>query len=388
MHWDPLVVKAFMIRHALIRFMPAVAWSAMAVACGTSPEKAPTPPREAAVPAVELPAPVPGPDPALVVYVSDETVGHVVGLDPDTGRIVARIPVGKRPRGIDVSPDGTQLFVALSGSPIAGPGVDESTLPRPDRSADGIGVIDLKTRTLVRTLPSGQDPESFDISPDGKTLYVSNEETAEMSVLDVESGSIRARVKVGEEPEGVTLRPDGRVVYVTCEADSEVVAIDTSTLEVMARIKTGSRPRMIAFTRDGASAFVTAENVGEVSAIDVGRHVPAGPIVVPPTEGTPTKPRPMGAVLSPDGRELYVSLGRARSVGVVDVMNRRFLRSIEDVGARVWGLAVSPDGRKLYTANGPSGDVSVVDLGSGTVDRRIKVGDSPWGVVVVAGSGR
>lgn len=366
--------------------MPAAVWSAMVVACGTSPETSTPPPREEASPPVELPAPVPGPEPALVVYVSDETVGHIVGLDPETGRIVARIPVGKRPRGIDVSPDGTRLFVALSGSPIAGPGVDESTLPPADRSADGIGVIDLRTRTLVRTLPSGQDPEAFDISSDGKTLYVSNEETAEMSVLDVESGSIRARVKVGEEPEGVTIRPDGRVVYVTCEADGEVVAVDTSTLEVIARIKTGSRPRMIAFTRDGASAFVTAENVGEVSTIDIGKHAPSDAVAVPPTEGTPTRPRPMGVVLSPDGRELYVSLGRARSVGVIDVMSRKFLHSIEDVGTRVWGLSVSPDGRKLYTANGPSGDVSVIDLGSRTVDRRIKVGDSPWGVVVVARS--
>ena len=74
------------------------------------------------------------------------------------------------------------LLVALSGSPIAGPGVDESKLPPADRAADGIGVVDLATRKVVRTLTSGQDPEAFDLSPDGKTLYVSNEETAEMSV--------------------------------------------------------------------------------------------------------------------------------------------------------------------------------------------------------------
>ena len=77
------------------------------------------------------------------------------------------------------------MLVALSGSPIAGPGVDESKLPPADRAADGIGVVDLATRKLVRTLKSGQDPEAFDLSPDGKTLYVSNEETAEMSVLDM-----------------------------------------------------------------------------------------------------------------------------------------------------------------------------------------------------------
>ena len=148
--------------------------------------------------------------------------GHRRHARAVTGAVEGPIAVGKRPRGIKLSRDGKRLFVALSGSPIAGPGVDESKLPPADRAADGIGVIDLESRTLVRTYPSGQDPESFDLSPDGQTLYVSNEETAEMSALDLERGTITARVHVCDEPEGVTVSPDGRVVYVTCEAASAV----------------------------------------------------------------------------------------------------------------------------------------------------------------------
>src|ERR671913_511992 len=77
------------------------------------------------------------------IYVSDETGGNVIVINPDEGTVVERIPVGKRPRGIRVSRDGKQLLIALSGSPIAGPGVDESKLPPPDRAADGIGVVDI-----------------------------------------------------------------------------------------------------------------------------------------------------------------------------------------------------------------------------------------------------
>ena len=91
----------------------------------------------------------------------------------------------------------------------------------------------------------------------------------------------------------------------------------------------------------------------------------------------------MGAILSPDGQQLFVSLGRARSVAVIDVAERRLVRTIEDIGARPWGIAVSADGRKLYTANGPSGDVSIIDLATGTVERRVAIGGSPWGVIVV-----
>src|SRR5205823_1487056 len=51
------------------------------------------------------------------VYVSDETGTEVVVIDPVAGTVVQRIAVGKRPRGIKLSPDGARLFVALSGSP-------------------------------------------------------------------------------------------------------------------------------------------------------------------------------------------------------------------------------------------------------------------------------
>src|SRR5450432_592774 len=186
------------------------------------------------------------PDPRLV-YLSAEASGEIVVVDPDAAQVVARIPVGKRPRGLKVSRDGRLLYVALSGSPRGGPNVDESKLPPADRSADGIGVVDLGTKTLVRTFPSGQDPEAFDLSLDGKTLYVSNEETAELSVLDLESGKITHKVAVGKEPEGVTVRPDGKIVYVTSESDGLVSAVDTASFAVVASIPTGLRPRGVTF---------------------------------------------------------------------------------------------------------------------------------------------
>ena len=93
----------------------------------------------------------------------------------------------------------------------------------------------------------------------------------------------------------------------------------------------------------------------------------------------------MGAVFGSDGRELFVSLGRAKSIAVLDAIGRKFVRSIENVGTRPWGIGISPDGRKLYTANGPSEDVSVIDIAGGTVERRIAVGGSPWGIAVGRG---
>ena len=319
------------------------------------------------------------------MYVSDETGGAIIVIDPSTRQMLGRIPVGKRPRGLRLSHDGKHLFVALSGSPIAGPGVDESKLPPADRSADGIGVIDLATGKLDRVLKSGQDPESFDLSPDGARLFVSNEDAAELSVVDVATGTVQSRVKVGEEPEGVTMRPGGREVYVTCEGDGEVFVVDTESGAVKARLKSGLRPRAVAFTEDGVTAFITNENDATVTVVDAVRHTVSTRVRLPQAAGATIPPRPMGAVISPDGTVLYVSLGRAQSIAVIDIKGRKFVRTIDGVGGRPWGIAIGQDGKTLYTANGPSGDVSIVDVTSGTVTARIASGGSPWGAVFAGG---
>jgi YVTN family beta-propeller protein len=308
------------------------------------------------------------------VFVSNENDGTVSVIDVAGGRVVATIAVGKRPRGLRVSRDGRSLFVALSGSPKGGPGVDERKLPAPDRSADGIGVIDLRSLRLVRTLTSGPDPESFDLTRDGGALVVSNEETAEASIVDAAKGTIRARVPVGGEPEGVATHPGGEV-YVTSEADARVTVIDPVAARVVATIATGTRPRGVAFTPDGRRALISNEVEGSITIVDTKAHAPIGAIRLP-MDGTP---RPMGIAVSSRGDRAYVTTGRGRSVAILDLAAGTLRGFVRDVGARPWGIAFASDGR-LYTANGSSNDVSVIDPKTERVVARIAVGGSPWGV--------
>lgn len=74
---------------------------------------------------------------AFRIYVTNEVSGDLTVIGSNGYKVLATIPLGKRPRGIHSSPDHKTIYVALSGSPIGGPDVDESTLPPPDHSADG-----------------------------------------------------------------------------------------------------------------------------------------------------------------------------------------------------------------------------------------------------------
>ena len=312
------------------------------------------------------------------IYVTNERSGDLSIIDSTTHEVVSTVPLGKRPRGIHASPDGNLIYVALSGSPIAGPGVDESTLPPADKSADGIGVFDVAQGKLVKMLKSGSDPEEFDITLDGKFLYVSNEDVAGVSILDLTTEKIVATLPTGEEPEGVELSPDGKFVYATSEDAGMIYKIDTGTQKVMNSLKVGRRPRTIAWMPDGKNVWVNAENDGTVVYVDTVKNE----VVETISLGEAGAVKPMAVLLSKDASRLYVSTGRGKKVFVLDAKTRKVESSFE-VGQRPWGIALSPDGKTLYTANGPSNDLSVVDVATKAVTKKVMLTGSPWGIVVL-----
>lgn len=355
---------------------------AVLIACGGSP--APEPQANSAAD----PAPTateytaPGTVPALQaggfrVLVTNERSGDLTVIDGSTRKVIATIALGKRPRGLKISPDGRHLYVALSGSPIAPPGTDEDTLPPADKGADGIGVVDLDQLSLVNVLRGVSDPEQLAISADGRKLYIASEDTGQAVVMDAQTGQQLAVMPVGGEPEGVTLSPDGRWVYMSSEEDHQIAVIDTATDKVVATLDVGQRPRFTEFSDDGALAFVSAENDGTITVADARTHkvlhkwqLEGGALV-----------RPVGMTVSHDGKLLYTVTGRGKTLLAIDVQTGRQVASVE-VGPRPWGVAISPDGSTLFTANGNSNDVSIVDAATMQVTAKIPVGNSPWGLVV------
>jgi len=324
------------------------------------------------------------------LYVSNERSADVTVIDAVDMKLIDTIAVGKRPRGIHVSTDGKRVYVALSGTPIAVPKFDANGNPvfqrgkdhddddgsQSDKSADGIGVIDVGQRKLTGKLLVGSDPEEFALSKSGHELYISNEDSKSASVVNLATGKIDHVIPIAQEPEGVATAPDGKSFYVTCEAGGEVFVIDTSSYQSIGHFTVPPRPRSMAFLPGAAIGFIPSELTGQLNVIDTTQYKVIKTIALP--EGS----RPMSVRLSPDGRKIYVSNGRAGTVSVIDSRSYELLNSIQ-VGTRPWGMAMSPDGKYLYTANGPSNDVSVIDLQTEKEIQRVKAGDSPWGITIV-----
>lgn len=295
-------------------------------------------------------------DPTYRLFVTNEKDNTVSVIDSRTGVLETTLELGNRPRGIGLSPDHKTLYVALSGD-------------------NAIGRVDVATLEILENLSAGDDPETFDVHPNGN-LYLSNEDGAKATVMNPSTGEIIEEIRVGLEPEGVAVSPDGSRVLVTSESTNMVHVIDTAAHKVITNILVAARPRGLAFSHDGLRAYVSSEIGNEIAIIDTKTYTISNKVVV-----DIPRSKPMAIQISPDDKTLYLTTGRAAKVVIMDAQTLA-IKSTADVGKRVWGAVLSRDGSMLYTANGVSNTVSMVDTAASKSIMEIEVGRGPWGLAL------
>ena len=134
------------------------------------------------------------------------------------------IPVGKGPEGMDLSPDGRELWTAHSRD-------------------GGVSIIDVSTRKVTQTLDlETKRSNRLKFTPNGRLVFISDLAGGELVVVDAATRKEIKRMKLGRSPEGILMAPGGSRAYVAVAGDNNVAVIDLKTLEVIGRISTGSGP--------------------------------------------------------------------------------------------------------------------------------------------------
>ena len=299
---------------------------------------------------------------AREIYVSNEKSNTVTIIDGHSLERLAEVPVGNRPRGIALSPDGKYLYICASDD-------------------DTIQIMGTETREILGTLPSGPDPELLDLSPDGTLMYVANEDDNMVTVVDTANRTMLAEIPVGVEPEGMGVSHDGNWIVNTSETTNMAHFISADTHEITDNVLVDSRPRFAEWTSDDAEIWVSAEIGGTVSVIDNATREIKHKITFEVPGLPPEALQPVGVRVAEDRSAAFVALGPANRVAVVDAQSFE----VQDyllVGQRVWQLAFSPDEKFIYSTNGNSNDISVVDVEAREVIKSVPVGQLPWGVAV------
>ncbi len=142
---------------------------------------------------------------------------------------VTNVPVGRGAEGFDLSPDGKQLWVANAG--------DQT-----------VSIVDVAARKVVQTLGvSAARTNRLKLTPDGKRVLLSDPAGSDLVVLDAASRTEVRKVPVGRGGGGILVTPDGGRAFVALAQENAVAVVDLRTLAVTGRISTGRNPDGLAW---------------------------------------------------------------------------------------------------------------------------------------------
>ena len=299
---------------------------------------------------------------ASKAYITNEKDNTLSVIDINKREVIKTVDIGQRPRGITLTKDGKLVLICASDD-------------------DRVEVRDADTLKLKYHLPSGPDPELFVLSPDDSILYIANEDDAMVTVVDMNEKMIIDDIPVGVEPEGMGLIGDGSVLVNTSETTNMAQFIDTETLEIVDNVLVDARPRVAMFTPDDKEVWVSSEIGGTVKVINPNSKKVTHTIVFEIPGVNEESIQPVGVRHTKDGKYTFVALGPANRIAVIDQKSKEVIKYLL-VGQRVWQLAFSNDQKTLLSTNGVSNDVSFINVDKLKVEKSVKVGRFPWGVVV------
>jgi YVTN family beta-propeller protein len=226
--------------------------------------------------------------------------GKVVGrYDPATRRVDWVIGTGQdRTHMVIVSSDQKTLFTTnVSSATVSileqftvarrGGGPPPGTPPpgAAARGAAGRGATSAPpaaTDWRVTVVPVGPGAEGFDLSPDGRELWVANAQGGSVSIINVakkaaETLSVRFR-----SANRLKFTPDGKYALISDLGGTEVIVIDAATRQEIKRIDVGGGAAGIQMSPDGSRAFAAVGSLNGVAIIDLKTLLMTGRIATGP----------------------------------------------------------------------------------------------------------
>jgi YVTN family beta-propeller protein len=141
------------------------------------------------------------------------------------------IAVGKGPEGIDLSPDGKEIWVAHRG--------------------DGaLSIIDTASDTVKQTVTTATKMANrVKFTLDGKRVLVSDPPSNQVLVYDAASRNLVKKIDVDAGPEGMLIAPDGKRAFVACSEAGKVIVLDLDSLTITGSVATGKQPDGMAWVK-------------------------------------------------------------------------------------------------------------------------------------------
>jgi YVTN family beta-propeller protein len=141
---------------------------------------------------------------------------------PDWNQTV--IKVGNGSEGFDVSPDGKEVWVG--------------------KAQDGtISIIDPNAKVVTETLHANvESVNRLKFTLDGKLVLVSTLGGPNLTIIDAATRKTVKVLPMGDGAAGILMEPGGTRAFVACSPDDYIAVVDLKTLTVVGKIEVGPEP--------------------------------------------------------------------------------------------------------------------------------------------------
>lgn len=190
----------------------------------------------------------------------------------------------------------------------------------------------------------------------GDYVYVSLISTGRLLKINKNTNAIVGYAEGIERAGMINISPDGKTAYVSRSSTSpgiynSIYAVNTETMQVIGEltIPVTGVPHAIALTSDGAKIYVANMNKDRISIIDAHSFELIGDDIVLSNGGSLVH-EPMHIYLSPDDKYLYLNCRTSSKMLIIDTQSRTVVKEI-DIDNHPMQSAISSDGNKIYTVS-------------------------------------
>ncbi len=294
--------------------------------------------------------------PVPPIFILNSLDATISVIDPVSWKETKRIPTGKEPHHLYMTPDQKSLIVANALS-------------------DSLLFVDPRTAEIQRTVRGIVDPYQLRFSPDMKWFVTAANRLNHVDIYrwDGRDLSLAKRIPTGKTPSHLWIDTRSTTVYSTMQDSDELVAIDLVTQTIKWRNKTGAMPADVFGTPDDRFLLVGLTGADGVEVYDVTGPSPKLVQTIKTAKGAHSF-RSAG-----DRRHVFVSNRVANTISKIDHQSMKVVDTLPGPSGPD-DMDVSTDGRTMYLASRWAGKLTVIDIPSRQVLRQIKVGKSPHGV--------
>ncbi len=304
---------------------------------------------------------------ARPILVLNSLDADVSVIDPLSFKTLKRVPTGKEPHHLYLTPDEKSVIVANAGS-------------------NSLTFLDPATGEVQRTLRNIIDPYHLRFSPDMKWFVTAANRLNHVDIYrwqpnDAMPLVLAKRIATGKVPSHLAIDSKSTVVYVSVQDSNQLMAIDLATQTPRWTVNTGKMPADVFLLGDDKTLLLGLTGDKLVQVWDVQAN-PAKLIKQIQTGAGAHAFRARG-----DKRHVFVSNRVANSISMIDTQTLSVVADLPGPGGPDC-MEVLADGRTLLVTSRWARKLSFIDIESRKLLRQVDVGSSPHGVWTLDHAGR